>query len=137
MSVATDSPVAPKTELYRRIPPTANQGLVYDDNRDCVRLSSAIFNTERMSVVIEDTLRSDGREPLDVLNDYPEDFLVAITAELAVKHGQTVERAPEDDEPAHAEVVGKMNKKKARAFCRAAKWIKAPDALCPEDESGS
>jgi hypothetical protein len=135
VSVSADSPVAPEAELYRRIPPTLNQGLVYDTNRDCVRLSSAIFNTERMSVVIEDTLRDDGREPLDVLREYPDDFLVAITAGLVVEHGQEIERAPEAEEPAHAEVVGKMNKKKARAFCRAAKWIKEPENLCPENDA--
>lgn len=135
MSVAADAPVPPEIELYRRIPPILDQALVYDKNRDCVRLSSAIFNTERMSVVIEDALRADGREPLDVLEKYPDDFLVAINAGLATEHGQTIERVPEDDEPAHAEVVGKMNTKKARKFCKAVKWIKKPENLCPEPDS--
>jgi hypothetical protein len=135
VSVAADAPVPPETELYRRIPPILDQALVYDQNQDCVRLSSAIFNTKRMSVVIEDALRADGREPLDVLERYPDDFLVAIKAALAMDNGQTIERAPEDDEPAHAEVVGKMNKKKARKFCKAVKWIKKPENLCPEADS--
>jgi hypothetical protein len=135
VAVSADSPVAPETELYRRIPPVLDIALVRDENRQCVRLSSSIFNTERMSVVVEDTLKAEGRDPLDVLRNHPEDFLVSITAGLAMEHGQTIERCPEEDEPAHAEVVGKMTKGKARAFSRAVKWVKKPENLCSEDEN--
>ncbi len=86
-----------------------------------------------MSVAVEDTLRDEGREPLDTLTAYPEDFLVAITADLALKQDHAIERTPTDDEPAHAEVVGKVTGGKAGEMCREARWVKAPENLCPEE----
>lgn len=135
MAVANDAPVAPETELYRRVSPRLNIGLVADEDRDCVRLSSAVFKTknQRLSVVIEDTLRDEDREPLDALTAYPDDFLVAITADLAVNQEHAIERVPIDEEPAHAEVVGKVTGGKAREMCREARWVKAPGNICPEE----
>jgi hypothetical protein len=112
-----------------------NQGLVRDEDRDCVRLSTAIFKTknQRLSVVIEDTLREEGREPIDALANYSDDFLLAITADIVLKQENSVERTPIDEEPAHADIVGKVTQGKANELCREATWIKAPEDLCPEE----
>jgi hypothetical protein len=83
--------------------------------------------------VVEDQLQEEGRQPLDALTRYPDDFLVAITADLAVKQNHEIERTPEDNEPAHAEIVGKVTGGKAREMCREARWIKAPEGLCSEE----
>lgn len=137
MSIAADAPVAPETALFRRVSPAFDLARVRDEDQDCLRLSSAVFKTknQRLSVVIEDTLRDEGRSPLDVLTDYPDDFLVAIRAELAMNQGHDIERTAEDKEPAHADIVGKVTGGKAREMCREATWIKAPDDLCPDEQA--
>lgn len=85
-----------------------------------------------MSVLLGDTLEEEGREPLQTLAAYPEDFMVAITAAAAAEQGQEVERVPLAEEPAHGEVVGKKTKGRRRALAGTAVWIKAPAMLCPE-----
>ena len=86
-------------------------------------------------MVIEDTLVGEGRKPIHVLADYPDDFLIAIDAQIPMNQGHEIERTPVDDEPAHAEIVGKVSKGQAREMCEEARWIKAPDDLCPEEQA--
>jgi hypothetical protein len=137
VSIAADAPVAPETALFRRVSPAFDIARVKDEDKDCLRLSSAVFKTknQRLSVVIEDKLEEEGREPLDVLADYPDDFLIAIDAGIPMNQGHGIERTPEDHEPAHAEIVGKVSKGQAREMCEMARWIKAPEDLCPEEQA--
>jgi hypothetical protein len=97
-----------------------------------MRLSSAFFGQPRSSVVIEDQLREEGRDPLDIVEAHPGDFLVAITAEAAFDCGQTVERTPTLDEPGHGEVVGKKTGATKNRLLKRVSWIKEPDGLCPD-----
>lgn len=137
MTSSNSSTVPSATRLYRRVLPRAGDGYVLDENRDCLRLSSAVFSGERMSVLLGDTLDDEGREPLQTLVEYPDNFLVAITAAAAREQEQEVERTPLDEEPAHGEVVGKKTKGRKRALAAAAVWIKAPEGLCPEQKIAS
>jgi hypothetical protein len=126
--VSEPPPIDDELELYRRV--TVPDWLVPDENRDCTRLSSAAFSADPMSVVIDDTLRASGREPVDILDRYPSDYLVALTVGLVREHEQQVIRSPIPDEPAHADVVGKKTKGRRRAFATAATWIVGPDNPC-------
>jgi hypothetical protein len=129
MTVADDGSVADSTKLFRRI---TQQWLVRDDNLDCVRVSSAAFSSEGLSVVLEDTLLEGGRQPSDVLSDHPDEYLVSITAELVREHDQAVVRTPTDEEPAHGEVVGKKTKGRRRAFAAESLWVVPPPDACPD-----
>ena len=86
-----------------------------------------------MSVVLGDTLESEGRSPISALEKYPDHFLVAITAGDARAQGQDVERTPIEEEPAHGDVVGKKTRGRRRALCAAAEWIEGPDGLCADE----
>jgi hypothetical protein len=135
VSIAVDAPVAPDTALFRRL--SMGLDIVRDEDRDCLRLSSAAFKTknQRLSVVIEDTLLDEGRKALNSLDNYPDDYLVSITAATAVERDREIERTPEANEKAHAEIVGKVTNGDARKLCREAQWLKAPPGLCPEEEA--
>jgi hypothetical protein len=87
-----------------------------------------------MSVLFGDTMESEGRSPLSALDDYPDHFLVAITAKAARAQEQEVERTPIPEEPAHGDVVGKKTRGRRRALCAAAEWVKPPDELCDEEK---
>lgn len=129
---AANRPVQPETNLYRRVIPKLEDGYVLDEEDDCLRLSSAAFVGQEMSVFMGDTMEEEGREPLDALTKEPTFFLVAITAADAVAAEQEVMRTPLDDEPAHGDVVGKKTRGRRRALARAATWLKAPDGLCAD-----
>jgi hypothetical protein len=133
MTIPLDALVSPETELYRRVCPSqGRQHLVLDESRGCLRLSSAFFGQPRSSVVIEDQLREEGREPIDIVKSHPEDFLVAITAEAAFDFGQAVERTPTTDEAGHGEIVGKKTGAVKNGLLKRVNWIKAPDDLCSD-----
>lgn len=125
--------MAAETRLYRRVSPREGDGWVRDENRDCIRLSSAVFTGDRMSILIGDTLETEGRPPLDALDDHPDHFLVSITADDARAQEQEVERTPIPEEPAHGDVVGRKTRGRSRALRDAARWVKAPNGLCPEE----
>ena len=122
------------TRLFRRVLPRENDGWVRDENRDCIRLSSAVFSGERMSILIEDTMQSEDRAPLSALDEHPDFFLVSITANSARSQKQEVERTPLDDEPAHGDVVGKKTRGVRRALCAEAEWLKSPEGLCSDQK---
>lgn len=133
MTPDDDPSITDDTELYRRVRPLPDQ-IVPDENRGCVRVTSAAFiGQTEMSVVLEDTLRAEGREPPDALRDYPGDFLVALKAGFVREKGQGVVRTPRPEEPAHGDVLGKKTRGTARAFAEAACWIVAPPDACAED----
>jgi hypothetical protein len=128
-----DAPVEDDTGLYHRIPPSPDQ-IVPDENRGCMRLSSAAFiGKEEMSVVIEDTLRAMGREPVDILANYPGQYLVRLTAGFVRRYDQIVRRSRTDEEPAHGDVIGRKTKSVARKFAEAACWEIEPPGACPDD----
>jgi hypothetical protein len=87
-----------------------------------------------MSVLLGDTMEAEGRPPLSALENYPDHFLVAITAGAARAQEQEVKRTPIPEEPAHGDVVGKKTRGRRRALCAEAEWVKAPDDLCPEEK---
>lgn len=130
----TDKPVPPATTLYRRVLPRLDSGYVRDKNKDCLRLSSAVFLGEEMSVVLGDTLAEEGRSPRQALAEHPDFFLVAITAADAEEQDQEVKRTPLETEPAHGDVIGKKPKRVARALRDQAEWVVAPEGLCPEQK---
>lgn len=133
MTIPTDAPVPSETRLFRRVRPSqGRQHLVFDHNRNCVRPSSALFGQERTSILLGDCLEEQGREPESVLDDFPEDFLVAVSAELAFALKQVIERTPTNTELAHGEIVGKKTGKVKNAFIRNLVWLKQPEDLCAD-----
>jgi hypothetical protein len=133
MTPDDDASVSDECGLYRRILPLPNQ-VVPDENRGCYRVSSAAFlKKQEMSVVLEDRLRADGREPSDALRNYPDQYLVLLKAGFVRAHGQIVVRSARSDEPAHGDVIGEKPRSIARAFAAAACWIVAPPEACVED----
>lgn len=126
-----DTPVPANTALYRRVPPRMNSGYVRDKNKDCLRLSSAVFFGEEMSVVLGDKLAEEGRPPREALTQEPDFFLVAISTADAEEQEQKVKRTPREKEPAHGDVIGRKPKRVARALRDRAEWVVAPDGLCP------
>ena len=133
MAGDAETVIADDTRLFRRVPPRENEGWVRDENRDCIRLSSAVFSPKSMSVLLGDRMELEGRAPHDALTKYPDHFLVAITAGDARSQEQEVLRTPVEEEPAHGDVVGKKTRGRRRALCAAAEWLRGPDDLC-EDE---
>jgi hypothetical protein len=119
--------VAPETLLYRRVSPKMLQA-----HGDCLRVTSALFKQKpALSVVIEDTLRALGREPVSILDRYSDQTLIALPASAAFAHDLSVERTPDEDEPAHADVVGNRSGGIARSLLRASEWVVAPSGGCP------
>jgi hypothetical protein len=133
MSAIDDPSVADETHLYHRIPPSRDQ-IVPDENRGCLRLSSGAFvGKTEMSVVLDDTLRADGRDPSDALANYPGQYLVRFTAAFVRSRNQVVVRSPRADEPAHGDVIGKKTRGVARALAETSCWIVAPEGACEQD----
>jgi hypothetical protein len=133
MTPDDDASVPDECGLYRRILPSPDQ-VVPDENRGCYRVSSAPFLKKReMSVVLEDRLRADGREPSDALRNHPGQYLIRLGAGFVRAHGQIVVRNPQPDEPAHGDVIGEKPRRIARAFAAAACWVVAPPEACAED----
>jgi hypothetical protein len=128
--VPDDPSILNATQLFRRI---VADWIVPDENRGCQRLSSAAFAPYSMSVALGDTLADAGRDPQSVLAHYEGQYLVSMTAGLARRHDQTLERSPrleEPAEPAHGDVIGKKTRGCRRAFARCAEWTVGPDGVC-------
>lgn len=98
----------------------------------CRRVKSALFKqTPALSVVVGDTLAALGRTPGSILDGHREEMLVSISASSVFEHALAIERSPEPDEPAHADVVGHRSDGIARALLRASEWVVAPADACP------
>lgn len=95
-----------------------------------IRISSGAFQntsgTDGMSVVMEDTLRDEGRAAQALVAPYPGFGLVSLTTGLCIEEEQEVRRLPVDEEPAHGEVLGKKTKGRSKRFAAAADWVIRP-----------
>jgi hypothetical protein len=123
-----DDPTIPDEErLLRRIPPAH---LVPNENQGGkLRVSSGAFRKKtELSVILESPLLDAGRQPADLLRNYPSHLLVAITARIARAHQQSVARDPEPEEPAHGVVYGKKPSRCANALAGAVEWVVPPEA---------
>ena len=131
MGAVDDAPVAGDTRLYRRVHPNF---VVWDDARNCNRLSSGAFNDQEMSVHLGDVLSDQGREPQTVLDAHPAGYFLAfLSASFVRDEEQAVVRSATDDDPSHGEVVGTKPKGRCRLFASEAKWEVAPEDPCPEN----
>jgi hypothetical protein len=113
--------------LYRRIPTIH---VVPDENRGCVRVSSAAFSGEEMSIVLDDTLLASGRNPEGLVDGFADVFLAILRPALARANGQGVVRSPQAIEPAHGDVIGPKSKAVRRLFACEATWSVPPPNAC-------
>ena len=134
---AADAPVLDDVLLYRAV---HSERLVWDDERQCRRISSAAFmntsGTSDMSVVLGDQLHEDRRAPGSILASFtPDHGLVSLTAGIVRSLEQAVVRSPNNAEPAHGDVVGKKNGRRRRELAAVARWVCPPLSeqrpLCP------
>lgn len=120
--IPVDTPIADATELFRRIHPDE---VIWDDDEGRYRPSSGAFRKkERVSVQIQDALADARVEPEATLalSGHTCHSLAALTAEVARKEQQLLERTPLPDDPAHGEVVGKKSTSCATRLARATRW---------------
>lgn len=131
-----DPSISDDVALYRRVHPQLH--VQWDENRQCRRFTSAAFqNTSRtldMSVALGDTLAKRGREPDSVLAEWPDWYLVSLTAGRVRAHEQGVLRDPLLSDPVHGNVVGEKPPPRRRALSREASWVVAPPEACAEEE---
>ena len=93
-----------------------------DDGR--MRIASAAFKNEEMSVLIRSVLLATGRNEHDALQACPGVSLCSITVALARIVGQGVIRDTEPpSDPAHGLVLGKKTKSVANRLAREALWV--------------
>jgi hypothetical protein len=128
---SSDADVPDDVELYRLVHP--EHGVTWDEDENRWRPSSAAFQnptkpvkTDRMSVVLGDTLEECGRLPEDARRSKPDWWVVALTAAFVRQEEQEVERDPTGDEPAHGSVVGEKKPPRRSRFAEAARWIVEP-----------
>ncbi len=118
------------SNLLRRVCP---QWLIYNENDEIERVSSAAFrnqkNSEAFSVLIESVVLDTGRNVVDVLNNYSGYGLASFTAGLARNCGQRIVPFPENNEPAHANVVGTKTKGISRRFASECRLVVLPTEL--------
>ncbi len=107
--------------LFRRIHIAQ---LVRDDDSDIVRVSSAAFRDEHLSVDIESGFENEVCTPESCLRNHQNHKLVSITAGGARGLSQSLCRDPLPDDLAHGLVYGP---KKSRGIqvglCAAAVWV--------------
>lgn len=133
--IPVDTPIADATELFRRIHPDE---VIWDDDEGRYRPSSGAFRKkERVSVQIQDALADAGVEPEATLalSGNTRHSLAALTAEVARKEQQILERTPLPDDPAHGEVVGKKSTSCATRLARATRWQVLQEEYIAETES--
>jgi hypothetical protein len=122
-----DASVADTTDIYRLVP-EFDVDWDHDESRWIVK-SSAFQNTsttDRMSVVLGDTLATHRRPPEDARRSKPDRFVVALYASEFRAEEQGVIREPTPDEPSHGNVVGQKQKNRRRRLARLARWIVDP-----------
>jgi hypothetical protein len=123
--IRDDPSIADDEILLRRVQPF----WIVPGNHGRMRIASAAFKHQEMSVVIRTLLLKQGRTDADVIAAHPQDVLCAFTAGLARELGQGViyDTAPPHD-PAHGLVVGKKTQAAANRFAREAAWVIPPEA---------
>ena len=115
-----DPGIADSEVLLRRLQPD----WIVPGDRERMRISSAAFKHEELSVLFESLLKRQGRPVEDALRGHPNDSLCSITAGLARKLGQRVVHDTEPpNDPAHGLVLGKKTKSAANRFAREARWV--------------
>jgi hypothetical protein len=118
--VTNDPEIADSEVLFRGL----RDDWIVPGNHDRMRIASAAFKNEEMSVLIESVLRADGRTERDALQVCPGDALCSITASLARQPGQgVVHDADPPNDPAHGLVIGKNTSAVANRFAREATWV--------------
>jgi hypothetical protein len=119
-----NDPTITATEvLLRRLIPE----WIVPGNHGRMRIASAAFKHEEMSILFLSVLDRYGRAAKDALSGYPENSLCSITAGLARELGQGIvyDTDPPND-PAHGLVIGKKTKAVANRFAREALWVIPP-----------
>jgi hypothetical protein len=120
----TDDPTIPDdAELWRRIPPWH---FVDDANLGQIRPSSAAFEDDPSGSPMSVILGGEAGDLQRALAGHEGFALVSITAALARGLGLGVARDPRPDEPAHAVVFGRKNKRISRRLAMGSRWIIPP-----------
>jgi hypothetical protein len=93
-------------------------------NHGRMRIASAAFKHEEMSILFYSLLQNQGRTVRDALSGHSDNSLCSITTGLARELCQRVvyDVEPPND-PAHGLVVGKKTKAVANRFAREALWV--------------
>jgi len=119
-----DPAISDSGTLYRRIKPH----FLVPGEGGRLRVASAAFKNHGMSVLIESLLSQQRRAIARVMQDYPGEAAVSITAGLARELGQIVCKDTEPpNDPAHGLVIGKKTGSNANRFAREAKWVIPPE----------
>lgn len=123
-----DLSVAGPTLLYRWVPPVhirrTDSGV---ECRDAAFRNFPNKETNRMSVVLQDTLEALDREPDTILVDRAGYGLVAITAADVREEDQRVLRSPQPYELAHGDVWGTKTAGRSRRLAQKATWVIEPE----------
>ena len=119
-SLTDDPKIANDEVLLRRL----HLDWIVPGNHGRMRIASAAFKNQEMSILFYTLLRVQGRFVQDALSGRSDNALCSITAGLSRDLGQGVvyHVGPMDD-PAHGLVVGKKTKAVANRFAREAAWV--------------
>jgi hypothetical protein len=119
-SPTNDPSIANDEVLLRRLQPD----WIVPGDHGRMRIASAAFKHEEMSIVFRTLLESQRRFVQDALSGHLDNSLCSITAGLArdLAQGVVYDVAPPND-PAHGLVVGKKTKAVANRFAREAAWV--------------
>jgi hypothetical protein len=129
-SFANDSSIADGEVLLRRLQPD----WIVPGNHGRMRIASAAFKHEELSILFYALLQSQGRTVQDAMCGYPTNSLCSITAGLARELGQAVVyEVSHPNDPAHGLVVGKKTKAVANRFAREAGWVIPSEAPLIEE----
>lgn len=119
---ADDRSIPDATELWRRIPPW--EWVPDDSMPNGWRPSSAAFENDELSVVIA----AECTGGVSTLLRNHEGFGVAsFTVGQVRAHGWGIVRAPDDELPGHAHVLGKKSRGKRAALARSCRMIRDPN----------
>jgi hypothetical protein len=118
---STNEPsIADDEALLRRL----QRDWIVPGNHGRMRIASAAFKHEELSILFYSLLQNQGRTVQDALSGYSDNSLCSIAAGLARELGQRVVYDVEPPNyPAHGLVVGKKTKAVANRFAREALWV--------------
>jgi hypothetical protein len=119
-----DPSIANHEVLLRRLQPD----WIVPGNHGRMRIASAAFKHQEMSIIFYTVLQNQGRSLQDALSGRSDNSLCSITAGLARDLGQGVvyDVDPPND-PAHGLVIGKKTQGVANRFAREATWVIPPE----------
>jgi hypothetical protein len=127
--VVDDGSVEDATDLLRLI----NKEWIRLEESGRYRVSSAAFCNSSggaldMSVVLDDTLREQGRSAASLLDDQSQFVgVVALQAGFVRTEEQKIRRSPTESEPAHGGVIGRKNPGRRKRFAEQARWVQPPE----------